>query len=184
MQKVVIKSKDKALLNHRERLFPAKALEFEVCPLRCWKGTLAKMKEALKSHRTSTYSSPRGHLGNQERLKPSCYIITNYLVPGLCPIKSYPKYLPKWNSGTVEQNARANAGDIHDMGSIPGSGRSPGGGHGNSLQCSCLENPMDRGIWQATVHGVTESWTQLKRLSTHAPFSTPLENAALVQLSL
>ena len=49
----------------------------------------------------------------------------------------------------------ANAGDL---GSVPGSGRSPGGGHGNPLQCSCLENPMDRGAWRATVHGVAKSW--------------------------
>ena len=47
------------------------------------------------------------------------------------------------------------------MGSIPGSGRSPGGGSGNPLQYSCLENPMDRGPWWATVHGVAKSWTQL-----------------------
>ena len=53
------------------------------------------------------------------------------------------------------------------MGSIPGSGRSPGGGHGNSLQYSCLENPMDRRAWQATVHRVAKSGTRLKRLSTH-----------------
>ena len=53
----------------------------------------------------------------------------------------------------------ANAGDIEDIGSIPGLERSPGGGHGNPLQYSCLENPMDRGAWQATVHGVTESDT-------------------------
>ena len=46
-------------------------------------------------------------------------------------------------------------------GSIPGSGRSPGGGHGNPLQYSCLENPMDRGAWWATVHGVTKSQTRL-----------------------
>ena len=52
------------------------------------------------------------------------------------------------------------------MSSIPGSGRSPGEGNGNPLQYSCLENPMDRGAWRATVHGVTESQTQLKRLST------------------
>ena len=45
--------------------------------------------------------------------------------------------------------------------SIPGLGRSPGGGHSNPLQYSCLENPMDRGAWQATVHEVTKSWTQL-----------------------
>ena len=51
------------------------------------------------------------------------------------------------------------------LGSIPGSGRSPGGGHGNPLQCSCLENPMDREAWWATVCGVTKSQTRLKRLS-------------------
>ena len=56
----------------------------------------------------------------------------------------------------------ANAGDIRDTGSIPGLGRSPGGGHGSPLQCSHLENPMDRGAWRATVHGVTKSQTQLK----------------------
>ena len=55
------------------------------------------------------------------------------------------------------KNPSANAGDIRDMGSIPGLGRSPGGRHGNLLQCSCLENPMDRGAWQASVHGVAES---------------------------
>ena len=43
----------------------------------------------------------------------------------------------------------------------------PGGGHGNPLQCSCLENPMDRGAWRAAVHRVAESWTRLKRLSRH-----------------
>ena len=56
------------------------------------------------------------------------------------------------------KNLPANAGDA---GSIPGSGRSPGGGHGNPLQCSCLENPVDRVAWQATVHGVAKSWTWL-----------------------
>ena len=53
----------------------------------------------------------------------------------------------------------ANAGDVRDTGSIPGLGRSPGEGHGNPLQYSCLENPMDRGGWWATVHGVIKSWT-------------------------
>ena len=56
----------------------------------------------------------------------------------------------------------ANAGDIRDTGSILGLGRSPGGGHGNSFQYSCLENSMDRGAWRATVHGVAKSQTQLK----------------------
>ena len=57
------------------------------------------------------------------------------------------------------KNLSANAGKVRDAGSIPGSGRSPGGGHGNPLQYSCLENPMDRGAWWATVHGVTQSDT-------------------------
>ena len=56
---------------------------------------------------------------------------------------------------------------LRDTGSIPGSGRSPGGGHGNPLQYSCLENPMDREAWWATVHGVAKSRTQLTRLSTY-----------------
>ena len=56
----------------------------------------------------------------------------------------------------------ANEGDIRDVGSIPGLGRSPGEGNGDPLQYSCLENPMDRGAWQAMVHRVAKSWTQLK----------------------
>ena len=66
------------------------------------------------------------------------------------------------------KNLHANAGDMRDAGLIPGLGRSPGGCHGNPLQCSCLENPVDRGAWRATVHRVAKSQTQLKRLRTHA----------------
>ena len=55
------------------------------------------------------------------------------------------------------KNSFANAGDIKDADSIPGFGRSPGGGHDNVLQRSCLENPIDRGAWWATVHRVTKS---------------------------
>ena len=62
------------------------------------------------------------------------------------------------------------AGDIGDVGSIPGSGRAPGGGHNNPLQCSCLQNPMDRGAWWATVHKVTKSRTRRKRLSSSKQF--------------
>ena len=60
------------------------------------------------------------------------------------------------------KNPPANSGDVRDADSIPGLGRSPGGGNGNPLQYSCLGNPMDRGAWQATVHRVTKSWTRLK----------------------
>ena len=55
------------------------------------------------------------------------------------------------------KNLPANAGDIRDVGLIPGFVRWPGGGHGNPLQYSCLDSPMDRGAWQATVHWVAES---------------------------
>ena len=64
-------------------------------------------------------------------------------------------------------NPPANAQDVGTAVSIPGSGRSPGGGHGNPLQYSCLESPMDRGAWWATVHSVTKNQTQLKQLSAH-----------------
>ena len=57
------------------------------------------------------------------------------------------------------KNPPANAGDVRDTDSIPGSGRSPGEGHGNPLQYSCLENPMDRGAWWATIHGVAKNRT-------------------------
>ena len=65
------------------------------------------------------------------------------------------------------KNLPASAGDIRHTSSTPGSGRSPGGEHGNPLQYSCLENLMDRGAWWSTVHSVTKSQTQLKLLSTH-----------------
>ena len=57
---------------------------------------------------------------------------------------------------------KASAYNARDLGSIPGSGRSPGEGNGNPLQYSCLENPMDGEAWEATVHGVTKSWTWLR----------------------
>ena len=65
------------------------------------------------------------------------------------------------------KNAPADAGDMRDMSSIPGLGRFPGGGNGNPLQYSCLENLTDRKAWRATTHGVAKSQTQLKRPSTH-----------------
>ena len=82
------------------------------------------------------------------------------------------------------KESTCNAEDVRearDSSSIPGSGRSPGGDHGSPLQCSCLENPMDRGAWRVTLHRsghrvrlhIPQSWTQLKRLSmhTHYPFA-------------
>ena len=68
----------------------------------------------------------------------------------------------------VAKNLPANAGDVRDAGSIPGSGRNPAVGYGNPPQSSGLGNPMDRGAWWVTVHGVAKRWTQLKQPSTNA----------------
>ena len=67
----------------------------------------------------------------------------------------------------VVKNLSANAGDLRDVSLIPGSGKSPGGGNSNPLQYFCLENPMDRRAWQATVYRVSKSWTWLKQHSRH-----------------
>ena len=78
------------------------------------------------------------------------------------------------------KNLPANVGDVRDMGSISGSGRSPGRGHSSPLQYSCLENAMDRGVWWATVHRVAKGLTQLKQLTIHA--HTPYtQNSNLLQ---
>ena len=72
----------------------------------------------------------------------------------------------------VIKNLPANAADLRDMGSIPGSGRSPGEGNGNPLQYSCLGNPMDRGAWQTTVLGITKNQTGLSA-HAHTHFGRP-----------
>ena len=74
------------------------------------------------------------------------------------------KYFPGGSDG------KASAFNAGDLGSVPGWGRSPGEGNGNPLQYSCLENPTDGGAWQATVHGVAKSWTQLTSLSLQTPW--------------
>ena len=72
------------------------------------------------------------------------------------------------DSVVKKKKSSCNAGAARDSSSIPGLGRSPGEGHGNPLQYSCLENPMDRAAWWARVHRVAKSRTGLKQLSTHA----------------
>ena len=69
--------------------------------------------------------------------------------------------------GANSKESVSNAEDSRDAGLIPGSGRSPGGGHGNLLQYSCLENPMERGVWLATIHRVEKCLTWLKWLNMH-----------------
>ena len=88
--------------------------------------------------------------------------------PSLSPLAGWKaSYWPhlSFPGHSLVKNLPANAGDAGDVGSIPGLGRSPGGGSGNPLQYPCMKKPMDRGAWQATVHRVAKSWTQL---STHA----------------
>ena len=69
-----------------------------------------------------------------------------------CSLVGFPRWLHAKESA-------CNVGAVGDVGLNPGLGRPPGGGHGNPLQYSCLENLMDRGAWWATVHGVAKSWT-------------------------
>ena len=83
----------------------------------------------------------------------------------------------------VVNNLPANAEDIRDVGLVPGSGRSLGGGHGNSLQYSCLENLMDREAWQGVTYRITKSWACLKWLSMQA-CSLTLTLAILFGMSL
>ena len=73
-----------------------------------------------------------------------------------------PSYLGFLGGNLVLKNLNAYAGDAGNKGLIPGAGKSPVGGHGSPLQYSCLENPIDRGAWQAIVHGVAKSQTQLE----------------------
>ena len=80
-----------------------------------------------------------------------------------------PTPYQRFPCGAGGKEPACRGGDVSDQGSIPGSGRSPGGGHGNPLRYSCLENPMHRGAWRATVHGVAASRTQLHSWAhTHA----------------
>ena len=91
------------------------------------------------------------------------WVVTSYPVEALAA-SQLQEEMWCFPGGSAVKASASNAGDL---GLIPGSGRSPGGGDGNPLQYSCLENSMDRGTWWATVHGVTKSWTRLKWLSMH-----------------
>ena len=83
------------------------------------------------------------------------YLLNDILKQCLCLYRTFLG-LPWWLN---DKESSHNAGDAGDAGSIPGSGRCPGGGHGNPFWYFCLENPMDRGTWLATVHGVPKSQT-------------------------
>ena len=118
---------------------------------------LQRCSERGLGHRLWNLSPEQDHLGNSLEMQ----------IPGSEP--SHCWFSLVWSQGVlwtsqvvlVVKNSAVNAGDARDKCSIPGSGRSPGGGHGNPLQYSCLEHSMDRGAWWATVHGVTKRWTRL-----------------------
>ena len=89
------------------------------------------------------------HIKKQQHRKQSKYLLIH---------NTYITIHPNLPGGSDGKGSACNAGDL---GSVPGLGRSPGEGNGNPFQYSCLENPMDRGTWWATVHGVTKSRTRL-----------------------
>ena len=108
----------------------------------------------------------------------------NYSHSSACQMISY-YLLQIWASPVAQwQRIHLQEGDTGNVGPIPGLGRSPGEGHGNSLQYSCLGNPMDRGAWWATVHRVAKSWTRLKQLSTHIQTKVMFpQNVELISMS-
>ena len=110
----------------------------------------------------------------EDQHQSECTSIIDYLclstwgIMWILPSFSWALSQQLWDD-TAVKSPPINAGDIRDEGSIPRSGRSPGEGHGNPLQHPCLENPMNRGAWWATIHRVAKSQTQEKQLSTQAP---------------
>ena len=101
-------------------------------------------------------------------LQASCY--ARYFPCGKRKLIALSIYLSNFGlpSGSVGKESACRAGDLGDMGLSPGLGRSPGRGHGNPLQCSCLEEPVDRGAWGTAGNSVTKSQPQLTRLCMHA----------------
>ena len=84
------------------------------------------------------------------------------------------------SSGSCGSGSKESACNAGDAGLIPGLGRSPGEGHGNALQYSCLEYPMDKRAWQDTIHGIAQSQTRLKQLSMHVLYFTALCESMII----
>ena len=88
------------------------------------------------------------------RMPHYCWMRCNSGLPKLSPLPYRASQV-----ALAVKNLPASAGDLRDTGSVPGSGRSSGEGHGNPLQCSCLENPIDREAWKVIAHRAAQSWT-------------------------
>ena len=112
---------------------------------------------------------PTRHKFHQSRNHLRLYSLLPSQHLAQCLGENKPSLRSYWTSqvALMVKNLLVNVGDIRDASSIPGSGRSLGGEHGNPLQYSCLGNSMERGAWWAAVHTVAESWAWLKRLGTH-----------------
>ena len=141
-----------------------------------WTLFISGLKQTIKCKKNETIEKMWTLIGYLTISKDFSSVIMNGIVVMVRNSKKKKKILTFrdthifiWASqvGLVVKNPPANAGDPAGTSSIPRSGRSLEGEQGNPLQYSCLEIPMDRGVWQATVHSVAKSWTQLKWLSTH-----------------
>ena len=108
-----------------------------------------------------------------------CFVIFCFLAVYSREILSLYVGMSGFPGGTVVKNPPANAGDTRDTGSIPGSGRCPGAGNSNPFWYSCLENPMDRGAWRPTVHGVAKSQIQPSTDKTHVNMSSLLNDTTV-----
>ena len=112
-----------------------------------------------------------------------CIPVPHLLYPSICWQTFRLSYVLAFHLALLVKSLLANAGDVKDAGLIPGLGRSPGGGHGNPLWYSCLENLMDKGAWWATVHSVVQSWTRLKWF-THITHVLAIVNIATMNIEV
>ena len=135
------------LLNVTPQVLPLRQVQERFRNNRC-QGDEGKM---ISLHEVPTVCQSCGELSNHL----TSFTLVNFLKLCLHMRTGFP-------GASVINNPSTNAGVARDMGLIPGSGRSPGEGNGNSLQYSCLESPMDRGAWQAMIHGAAKSWTRLR----------------------
>ena len=119
------------------------ALQADSLPAELWRNPPSQYSEGIAPPDTliSDFQAPKLLCEEFLLFKPFCCLSVVFCY--------------SFSDGAVVKNLPANVGDKRDMGSLPGSGRSPGGGHSNPPRSSCLENPTDRGAWWATVHGVT-----------------------------
>ena len=138
----------------------------------------------------SGYNRERRECGKREAcVQPKEEDATQFSAPAACWVLviyciNIQSSVWAFQVAIVVKNSPANEGDIRDTGSIPGLGRSPGGGCDNPLRYSCLENSRDTEAWRATVHRVTKSQTRLKRLSMYACIAVCIWNFLIFKITV